>query len=204
MTFFNDLDDLLSDNVSLNLSIARTADGLVVTVLPKVASSDEAVNKIPPMVLKGTCKELDDNFFDAISTPIKSTTDFFDNIVDYEKGLEKAAAESKIADAEKKKKQEEKEKKKKVVEKAVKGLKEKLDKEDFVAALKICDKLDADTMLNKEVNDLYEKALELKKAQGQVDIFDVIEEETSDESGEFEKEAAQAELNNEENEEELF
>lgn len=79
----------------LNLTIRR--DGEILTaslLLTNNAFGDNAKNSIPPLILKGTAKELCEGFFDAIAEPIAQTSALLINMEQYRKAQETAKQHS--------------------------------------------------------------------------------------------------------------
>jgi len=87
----------LGFNGNLNMTIAKQESGeLAVSVLlANDKISDTAGKAIPPVLLRGIATELDEGFFEAIATPIISTTKLFANMDEYQKGLDNAKLASK-------------------------------------------------------------------------------------------------------------
>jgi len=87
----------LQFNGNLNLTIGKQATGeIAVSIfLANENLSDKAGKAIPPMLLKGMATELDEGFFEAIATPLKSVTQLFANMDEYQKGLDNAKLNSK-------------------------------------------------------------------------------------------------------------
>lgn len=83
--------------IKSTIAISTDANGnMVVSFLPKpMAVSDDATTKIQPFTIKGKGTEIDERFFDAITTPLEQTVAFFDNSDSYMKTLELAKAQSK-------------------------------------------------------------------------------------------------------------
>lgn len=113
--FFNQIAQL-DITGQLHLIIAKAGqENLIVSVLPKNdACGDNAKNLIMPYNLTGTAQELDEKFFENITTPVKAASGLMCNMEAYMKQLEVAekqsAMEKNKADKEKKE-QEVKEKK---------------------------------------------------------------------------------------------
>jgi len=75
----------------LNITLKKDAEQLTVSVLlQNEACGDSAKAHIPPLVLKGTPKELCEGFFDAITAPVAQTSALLVNMEQYLKGQEKA------------------------------------------------------------------------------------------------------------------
>lgn len=83
--------------IKATIAISTDANGIMaVSFLPRpMAVSDDATTKIRPFNIKGSGDEIDERFFDAITTPLKQTAAFFDNSERYMKTLELAKAKSK-------------------------------------------------------------------------------------------------------------
>lgn len=75
----------------LNITIKKDGEQLTVSVLLQNDScTDTAKAHIPPLILKGTSKELCEGFFDAIAEPVAQTSTLLVNMEQYQKGQEKA------------------------------------------------------------------------------------------------------------------
>lgn len=113
--FFNQIAQLEITG-DLQLTIARGAENnLIVSVmLQNDACGDNAKNFIPPFNLRGTAEELDNGFFEQITTPIEKASGLMVDMELYMKQLEQAkkhsAMEKEKADKQKKE-QEAKDKK---------------------------------------------------------------------------------------------
>lgn len=95
---------MVTAGVELNVTIKRSGENLIVSVLPKVTDlKDEAAKKLVPLVVSGTPDELDKGFSSAISAPIQSATGLLGNMKEFETSLADAQAKSKAAEANKKK-----------------------------------------------------------------------------------------------------
>lgn len=84
----------------LNMTIRKEGQQLTVSVmLQNDACTDNAKAHIPPLILKGTAKELCEGFFDAVSEPLAQTSELLVNMTEYLKGQQaakqNAAAEKK-------------------------------------------------------------------------------------------------------------
>ena len=112
--FFNQIAqmDIQGD---LHLTITKGAENnLIVSVLlQNEQCGDNAKQLIPPMILKGTAKDLDGGFFENISTPLQTASGLMVNMESFMKQLEEtkkqSAMEKEKSDREKKE-QEAKEK----------------------------------------------------------------------------------------------
>lgn len=112
---------------TLNLTIKKDTETIVVSVfLDNQACGDKAKNLIPPLTLRGTAEELDEQFFATIVQPIENTSKLMVNMETYLKAQEIAKKQSAME-----KEQAEKEKKEK--EKREKKYKELMDKVEELA-----------------------------------------------------------------------
>jgi PRTRC genetic system protein E len=59
-------------------------------------NADNALQTIPPMLLRGTAVELDEGFFEVITEPVQQTAGLYHNLNAYHKGLEEARLKSKM------------------------------------------------------------------------------------------------------------
>lgn len=104
MFFFKEISGLVTAGVELNVTIKRSGELLIVSVLPKVTDlKDEAAKKMVPLVMSGTPDELDKGFACSISAPLKSATGVLGNMRAFEAALIEAEKSSKKAEADKKK-----------------------------------------------------------------------------------------------------
>jgi PRTRC genetic system protein E len=96
----------------LQLTIRKGAENnwIVSVLLNNEQCGDEARKLIPPLNLKGTVNELDEGFFERITTPLQSASGLIDNMEAFMKQLEEvkkqSAMEKEKADREKKAKEE--------------------------------------------------------------------------------------------------
>ncbi|OKZ31437.1 MAG: hypothetical protein BHV68_20760 [Bacteroidales bacterium 43_8] len=98
MFFFKEISGLVTAGVELNVTIKRSGENLIVSVLPKVTDlKDEAAKKLVPLVVSGTPDEA------AISTPVQSATGLLTNMKEFEVSQVEAQVKSKAAEANKKK-----------------------------------------------------------------------------------------------------
>lgn len=76
---------------NLNLTLKKDGDSLTVSVLlQNDACGDNAKNHIPPLILKGSPKELGEGFFPAIAEPVQTTSQLLVNMEQFRKGQEAA------------------------------------------------------------------------------------------------------------------
>lgn len=75
----------------LNITIRKDGEQLITSVLlQNDGCGDAAKNHIPPLILKGSAKELCEGFFDAVTTPLAETSQLLVNMEQYLKGQEAA------------------------------------------------------------------------------------------------------------------
>ena len=102
---------------------------------------DEARKLIPPLNLKGTAEELDNGFFDSISTPLQTASGLMVNMESFMKQLEevkkKSAMEKEKQDKEKKEKEAKEKKYQEAIHKAEELEKEGKYKEAWSALPKV-------------------------------------------------------------------
>jgi len=88
----------------LNLTLRNEGESLTVSLLVQDdACGDAAKNCIPPLILKGTAKELGEGFFPAIAEPVQATAALLTNMEQYLKGQEEAKKRSAMEKKEKEK-----------------------------------------------------------------------------------------------------
>lgn len=168
---FKQLESYL-DNVDLNITIVKSEEKLVVSILPKAKCKDKAVETLKPILLKGTAEELDVEFGTIITKPLDKVAGIVSNIQSFEVDTEEKAKSSAANKAIKEKAKKDKEKAEKKLTKAKEYIESKdYDKAMFVVneALEIAPKLSSAIHMKDEIE-------ELNKANNQVDMFDVIEE----------------------------
>jgi PRTRC genetic system protein E len=80
---------------SLLLTLKKDGENLTVSVLlHNDACADKAKAYIPPLILKGTAKELGEGFFPSITEPVESTSKLLVNMEQFRKGQEEAKKQS--------------------------------------------------------------------------------------------------------------
>ena len=85
---------------TLKLVIGPAPEGLLVSVLLDDQNvTDQAKKSIPPLLLKGTPAEFDEQFFSALQTPIKQVAGLLTNMDTFQKGVDAANAASAIEKA---------------------------------------------------------------------------------------------------------
>lgn len=81
----------------LNLTLKKEGGQLTVSLLlQNPACGDSAKQHIPPLLLKGTPKELGEGFFPAIEAPVQSSSQLLVNMEQFLKGQEEAKKQSAI------------------------------------------------------------------------------------------------------------
>lgn len=104
MFFFKEISGLVSAGVELNITIKRSGENLIVSVMPRVTNlKDDAAKRLLPLVVSGTPDELDKGFSSVISAPIQSAAGLLGNMKEFETSLAEVQSKSKAADANKKK-----------------------------------------------------------------------------------------------------
>lgn len=89
MSFFQNLSNTGIANIEIKVVIK---DGIVsVLVDPKSTARDKAIQTIQPISISGTAEELDAEFFNIISEPLKKTSGIISNIEEHEKSADEAA-----------------------------------------------------------------------------------------------------------------
>ncbi|MES2328566.1 MAG: PRTRC system protein E [Bacteroidota bacterium] len=95
--FFQQIADLqLSGNIRLNIQPQSDNKLLVSLLLTSDQVKDKTAYNIPPLLLNGTPLELDNGFFEAVTKPIQKTNGLLCNLIEHEKGMEKAQKESRV------------------------------------------------------------------------------------------------------------
>ena len=121
---------------------------------------DEARKLIPPLNLKGTAEELDNGFFDSISTPLQTASGLMVNMESFMKQLEevkkKSAMEKEKTDKEKKEKEAKEKKYKDAFQKAEALEKEGKYKDAWSALPKVSENPDFAEAIRKKQAE-YEK-----------------------------------------------
>lgn len=96
----NFFENIASLNVQGNYKMAIHLDDkgqfAVALLFNTNGNGDNASKAVPPMLLKGTAQEMDEQFFSAIETPVQATAGLFQNMEAYLKGLEEAKKQSKM------------------------------------------------------------------------------------------------------------
>jgi len=94
MTFFKQISELM-DGYTIQITIKKEKDKLIVLLLPKLdVKKDEVQKVIVPLNLQGSAEQLDEAFFAAISEGLRKTTELQCNLTEYEASLGKAKEKS--------------------------------------------------------------------------------------------------------------
>ena len=140
---------------------ATTENSFVLSVLLNNEQCGDSAKKIiPPLNLRGTAEELDNGFFECISTPLQTASGLMVDMESYMKQLEeakkKSAMEKEKSEKEKKEKETKEKKYQDAVQKAEELEKEGKYKEAWTALPKVSEYPDfADTIRKKQ--DEYER-----------------------------------------------
>lgn len=115
MNFFQSIEAMqVAGDWKINIAKGTNDDMIVSVLFYNEHAGDEARRRIPPILLKGSAKDLDDGFFTAIEQPVKETAQLFANMEQYLKQREQARLHSQMekdkADKEAKEKTEKKKK----------------------------------------------------------------------------------------------
>jgi len=155
-------------SMNLTLTVAKgSGDTVVVSLLPQPRIKDNAKDNVQPMVIRGTIKELDEEFFNAIKEPMTKVTGIVIEIDNFEKGAEKLAEENKHQAELKAQAKKNKEKVAKIIIKA----NEFITAKDFKNAEKELDKAIKLTPGAANVNKLSKDLEDAKPIKNQVDLF---------------------------------
>lgn len=123
--FFTQINQLMAQSVDITMVIRKSATGMTVSVLPKSNGlKDEAQNHIVPLTLSGLPEELDAGFMNAIANPVRKVSGLLTNMAEFEKQVDKAAANSKASKEQKAKETKEEKEKREKYEKHMKKAEE--------------------------------------------------------------------------------
>ncbi len=160
--FFNQIGQMnLNGNILLTISKGAETNLIVSVILQNEGCGDDAKNIIPPFTLNGTAEELDEGFFERITTPLQTASGLLDNMETYMKKIDEArknsAMEKEKADKEKKEKDEKEKKYKDAMSKADSLEKEGKYKEAWTALPKTSDHPDHADTIRKRQDDFSRK-----------------------------------------------
>ncbi|GAB3511771.1 PRTRC system protein E [Emticicia fontis] len=95
--FFKQIEQLgLSGTLQITISKGAENSLVVSTMLTNQACGDKAKNLITPLNVRGSAEELDEGYFEIISTPIQSTSGLMTNMEAYLKQTEEAKKQSEM------------------------------------------------------------------------------------------------------------
>ena len=163
----------------LQLTIAKGAENnLIVSVmLQNEQCGDNAKNIIPPLNLRGTAEELDNGFFEKITTPIQTASGLMVDMESFMKQLEetkkKSAMEKDKADRQKKEQEAKDKKFKDAMAKADELEKEGKHREAWVKVPEI-------TEFPEKADEIRKRKRELSDKFSAPSLFGAIEEEKSE------------------------
>ena len=146
----------------LQITFTQTTENnyVVSLLLKNEQCGDEARKTIPPLNLRGTAEELDNGFFENISTPLQTASGLMVDMENFLKQLEEAkkqsAMEKEKADKEKKEKEAKEKKYKETFAKAEALDKEAKYKEEWSALPKASEYPDFAETIRKKQNE-YER-----------------------------------------------
>ena len=167
------MNQMMNSGVDITLVIRKAEDGrMVVSVLPKSNTlKDVAQDSIVPLTLNGTPEELDSGFLQVVSRPIQKASGLITNMAQFEAQADKAASSKGAKTKESKEEKEKREKYEKNLKKA----------QDFIAAKKHMEAVDALTEARKyakpgDLKTIDGQLEEQKKLAGQGDLFAMMEE----------------------------
>ena len=159
--FFRQLTNMnLTGDLQITLRPTTDYSFVLSVLLSNEQCGDEARKLIPPLNLRGTAEELDNGFFESISTPLQIASGLMVDMENFMKHLEeakkKSAMEKEKQDKEKKEKEAKEKKYNEALQKAEELEKEGKYKEAWTALPKVSEYPDfADTIRKKQ--DEYEK-----------------------------------------------
>ena len=121
--FFQSIYQMLAAGTDLCINIRKINGNLSVIVMPRRTNlKDEAGQLIVPLVLDGTPVELDEQFLQAVTTPLQKAQGILVNLESFEKQAQQATTQSKAAktvnDKESKEIREKREKMEKLLKKS--------------------------------------------------------------------------------------
>ena len=162
-TFFQDLENLLTDGCLQIVVQKGVEETLIVSILPINHNvGDTAKNVITPLVFKGKAAEIDNTFIQSIQEPIKATNLLFSNMEGYLKQVEEAKVKSQMeADkvkAEKTAKDERKKKFDTLIKKVEELENEKKFKEAIEQLFKATDLIEHAEEIKKRISELQAKS----------------------------------------------
>jgi PRTRC genetic system protein E len=167
--FFKSIADMALP-AAWKLSIAQGSNGdiIVSVLLTNDKAGDDARKTIPPMILKGSPEEIDDNFFKTVTEPAQKTAALFTNMEQYLKQLDEAKAQSKMEQDKESKAKKEKDERKKKFDEAVKKVDELEEKKQYQLAIAALPKAEQFPEQSEQIN---KRLDDLRKKNGQLSLI---------------------------------
>jgi PRTRC genetic system protein E len=157
--FFNQIAQMdITGDLQLTISKGIEDNLIVSVILQNEQCGDNAKNIIPPLNLRGTAEELDNGFFEKITTPIQTVSGLMVDMESFMKQLEETKKQSAME-------KEKNEKEKKEQEVKDKKFKEGMAKADELEKEK---KFREAWMKVPEITDYPEKADEIRKRKSEL------------------------------------
>ena len=159
--FFRQIGKLnLTGDLQITLRPTTENNFVLSVLLTNEQCGDEARKTIPPLNLRGTAEELDNGFFESISTPLQTASGLMVDMESFMKQVEeakkKSAMEKEKSDKEKKEKEGKDKKYKEALQKAEELEKDGKYKEAWSALPKVSEFPDYAEIIRKK-QDEYEK-----------------------------------------------
>jgi PRTRC genetic system protein E len=147
----------LTGDLQITLRPTSESSYVVSVLLNNEQCGDEARKTIPPLNLRGTAEDLDNGFFENISTPLQTASGLMVDMESFMKQLEeakkKSAMEKEKSDKEKKEKETKDKKYNEALQKAEELEKEEKYKEAWIALPKASEYPEYAEIIRKKQND---------------------------------------------------
>jgi len=165
MEFFKTVADELQDGQQITLTIRKTGQKLVVSILSDTRGvKDKAVENIVPLILNGMPEDFEEGFAAALQ-PIANASGLVTNIKDFEESVETARKASEMA----KKQKDETARQKKLFNELMELARKNMDEKKFKDAKTVLAKAAAIQIADKAAVSKLES--EITKASGEGSIF---------------------------------
>ncbi len=153
-----------------NITIRAGENGqfIVSVMLSKEDIGDKAARLVPPMLFKGTVNELDEEFFQALTTPAQQTSCLFMNMAQFAKDLEMTKKNSRMEEENNRKEKSEKEDRRKKLETQMKKVAELEEKQKWGEAIGAMPKIEH---FPEQAEEIKKKIEELRKKHGHLQLF---------------------------------
>lgn len=162
MEFFKTVADVLQDGQQLTLTIRKSGQNLVASILSDTRGvKDKAVDNIVPLIINGTPEEFEDGF-EAALQPLAQATGLVTNIKDFEESVETARKASDMA----KKQKDEAAKQKKQFNDLIDLARKNKDEHKFKDAKTVLAKASALPGADKSLIQKVEKEIALASGEG--------------------------------------